>query len=318
MAVEGKRNILFKIRDERNWPQHFAIRKNGQGTRCQISVDIGNLGAAHAANEHFLAGANNTGSESNSITDAVVLNDCHVLRYLIENCRTTDDVIPALERLIKLKALGGAGLNRGMIFLFMDREKGLSLECSSEDYSATLLDKGIYSVSNHYLTDKAKSWERKNPSRNTVIRKERITHLLEKYRDELSLPQILGFSRDRKSIPHSLCNDDRKHFWMTISVAVHVIDRECPGKSFQLYCCGNTGDSVYLPISLGGTGNHVALLSGEFYDHADTLYRKRGCSGLPAATRNAFEREAVRQAETGDFSGGLVEKAMEIIKAAGG
>ncbi|MFA6715856.1 MAG: C45 family autoproteolytic acyltransferase/hydrolase [Victivallaceae bacterium] len=314
MRIGDRENLLFKIRDERNWTQHFVIKKNGNAMRFQAGTDIGNLGVAYFFNENCIAGANNTGSESKDISDEPRLSDCHILRLFAEQCKSVDDAPVLLEKLLKAKAVGGAGRDRGIIFLLVDKEKGMLLECTSEDYALRVIDNGILSVSNHYLTRKAQSWKLKKPRRNTVLRKKRIDELLDTCADNPTLKDIMRFSRDRKHLPHALCNDDGKHFWMTLSAAAQVINRQEPGNSRQLFCCGNTRNSFYLPFSVRENNNFLPLVSGDFYETADKLYKKFACGDHLLREQRKFEREIIKSMAQNRFPEKLEQTAFNILK----
>lgn len=318
MHIGTRENLLLKIRDERNWTQHFVIKKNGNAMRFQSGTDIGNFGVAHFFNENCVAGANNTGSESKDISDEPRLSDCHILRLFAEQCTSVDDAPALLEKLLRAKAVGGAGRGRGMIFLLSDKERGMLLECTSENYALRVIENGILSVSNHYLTRKAQSWELKKPSKNTVLRKKRIDELLNTCADNLTLKDIMRFSRDRKYLPHALCNDDGKHFWMTISAAVQVINRQEPGASRQLFCCGNTRNSFYLPFSLRERVNFVPLVNGDFYEAADKSYKKFACGSHLSREQRSLEYKIIDSMAQNRFHEEFEQTAFDILKSASG
>jgi hypothetical protein len=293
IRIGKKENWLFKIRDERNHIQQFGIRQNGKLLRLQYGVDIGNLGVAHSFNSAAVAGANDTGSRTKLVGESVSLNDCHVLRWLSERACNVGEVPGLFEKLLATGFVGGAGKERGMILLFADPERGLVLESAGENFATRFIEKGTYVVSNHFLLPEAKKWQSAAPDINTTKRKTRMEELLKKAGASLSPLDVFAISRDRKHAPHSLCNDDLKHFWMTISTQLAIINRASPEESVNFVCCGNTRQSVFLPVPLARIANDPRALGGDFYARADRLYRRDGCAGGLAKTQKSFEREAM-------------------------
>lgn len=274
IAIGRNENQLFKIRDERNHVQGFFTQRLPNGRWMQIGHDLGNLGAPHFFTSGALAGANNTGSKTKLVSDAPLLNDCHILRFLGERATTVRQIPPLMEYLLDRKVANGASAERGAIFLFADPEGGLLLESQAFDYATRFVDRGILVAANHYLTGKAQSWASQPPNKNTLLRYQRMTELLRCCHHPPRPAEVFALSRDRKNLPHSLCNDDRVHFWMTISAQLQVINRRQPHQSVNYVCCGNTRHSLYLPMPLTFTESYGPLVSGAFYEQADRLYRK--------------------------------------------
>lgn len=286
---------LLKIRDERNHVQAFYIKAQKELLRYQAGHDIGNLGLAHFFNSAGVAGANNTGSPTTEITGRPVLNDCHLMRYFAERARCVRDIPLLLERLLERKIVGGAAHDRGSIFIFADQSQGLILECHSGDYSATFIKSGLAVVSNHFISRKACAWESTPPDRNTMLRKRRMEELLDQYRNKPTPLQVFAITRDRKNNPHALCNGDGRHFWMTVSAQLQVINRQQPENSLNYACCGNTRNSVYLPVPLADKESFLPLAGGAFYRSSDRLYKEHRCSGYLDRIQNKFERKTAGQ-----------------------
>ena len=296
ISIGEDKNYLFKIRDERNNVQCFRIVRMS-GRNLQFGHDIGNMGTAHFFSSSPLAGANNTGSKTELVTDEPVLNDCHILRYLGENSNSLEEVLINLEKLFAAKMVGGAGKNRGSIFLFVDKESGIVIECTSEDYSVQRVTKGTVIISNNFITPKAVAWESAPPSENSLTRRKRLTELMSKKNGVFGVEDVFAFSRDRENVPDSLCNDDLVHFWMTISAQLQIIDREDPEKSLNYACCGNTRHSVYLPFGTKADKNFIPLLDGSFYERTNFAYRKLLCADRMGDAQEAFERIMVENPE---------------------
>lgn len=305
VAVNEKQNMLFKIRDERDWVQFFRVQPSATGF-CQISVDVGNLGAAHIVNSRGLAGGNNTGGHCYTVSDRVGLNDCHLLRYFSESCNDFRAIEQGCASLLDAGVVGGASIGRGMIFLFVDTSGGMILECSSDDYCVHYVNDGVYTATNHFQLDGSSGWGTMPVEKNSRIRKKRIQELVERSRQNPGINDVFRMSRDRKSLPHSLCNDNSKHFWTTVSSALHVIDRSSNKQSCQFYCCGNTRDSVMMPISLVERHSNIHLLSGGFY--TATLKAK-----LSASVRRDYERAMIDSVVNIIPDHKWVDRACEIV-----
>ena len=297
LSVGKEHNLLFKIRDERNFVQTFFVRDLPGCERVQVGHDIGNLGIGHFMNSRGLAGANDTGSRTNLVNDAVRFNDCHVLRYFAEHARSTADIPRLYERLVESGCAGGAGLKRGAIYIMVDPDQGLILEAVPTDSVATYLSKGVRAVSNHFLTPKGRKWMSLAPDKNTLLRKKRMEELLARCNNQPTPMDVFKFSRDRKYLPHALCNDDLGHHWMTLSAQLQMIDRRHPKKSVNFACCGNTRHSLFLPIPLSMTESYVPLASGAFFRVTDKLYRQNPCSTNLQTLQRKFESRVMDEEE---------------------
>jgi len=291
IAIGDGENRLFKIRDERNRVQSFHTQTTDAYPTVQIGRDVGNIGCAHFLNQHGVAGANNTGSHTDRVSARPTLNDCHTLRYFAENATCVDDVPRLYRQLIEAGVAGGAGKVRGAIYVLADPRRGLILECVEDDCVATFVDEEVHVVSNHFLSPEAQRWWTRLPNLNTSRRKQRMEELLRRCGAFGAPERIFAVSRDRKHHPHSLCNDDSVHFWMTISAQLHIIDRSNPAASTACVCCGNTRHSLYVPVPITETASFLPLLDGRFYQAADTLYRKVRCSRHFSAVQRKFEHE---------------------------
>lgn len=296
ISIGRKHNMLFKIRDERNYVQTFYTRVSGN-FHYQSGHDIGNMGVAHFFSSRGIAGANNTGSVTEDITEKPVLSDCHILRYFAENTSSVEDIPILIEKLITKGIAGGAGKRRGSIFLLADKEKGIILECTSKDFTYKFIDKGLLTVSNHFTLPKARKWECEAPNSNTLLRKKRIDELLDGVPNENDLMNIFALSRDRKYAPHSLCNNDLKHFWMTISAQVQLIDKKNPENSVNYACCGNTRHSFFLPFSIGKTESFAPILDGKYYSASDLLYKRFACRSHLKRVQKKIESKTISESE---------------------
>ncbi|MHC5053953.1 MAG: C45 family autoproteolytic acyltransferase/hydrolase [Planctomycetota bacterium] len=310
VRVEAGRCILFKIRDYRPCVQVFHVNAGDGRPRLQISTEVGGLGAAHVMSEHALAGACNTGSASAHVTDAPRLNDCHMLRWICERARSAADVPRLAAELIESGSAGGAGGDRGSILLFAAPDGGGVLETVHDDLVWTEISKSTLVASNHFVSERARSWEsHPPPDENTLVRKRRMEELLGAS-DTLDAARVFEVARDRETAPHALCNYDLKHPWMTVSAALHLIDRADPSRSEARLCCGNTRHSFFLPVPVGEARSFAPLAGGEFYGLADARRRAHGPSDLFAPERKRIERDGVSFEQA-------TREAYEVLKRSG-
>jgi len=308
---EPSRNILFKIRDEKNFPQSFLVLHSRGFYSSQAGRDIGNAGFAHFFNEKALAGANNTGSHTSHPTERPLFNDCHVMRYVSERAGSVREIPGLIENLIEKKAMGGANGERGAIFLFADPVEGLLVECDSRDYTARFISKGKYAVTNHYTTAKARKWESLPPGNNTLTRRKRLRDLLSKSGGILSPERVCEISRDTKNHPDSLCKRAGSAFFTTVSVQCQFIDRKNISGSINLVSCGNPLTSVFLPLALPFERTFVPALSGDYYMASEAAGLTGDEAGTSRVRHPGWEISAFDR--TGE-AGALWEEAYLMLK----
>ncbi len=291
LSIGKERNLLFKIRDTRRQVQSFHTQAATGKPRTQYGRAIGSLGVGHFLNQHGLAGACNTGGHTRRVGKRPTFDDCHTLRYFAEHAASVEDIPPLYERLMALGVVGGAGENRGAIYLFADSVRGLMLECVEDDCVATFFDQSTHVVSNHFLTSKAQRWGSRPPNINSLRRLERMESMLEDTVSSLPSPEeVFRMSRDRKHAPHCLCNDDGRHFWMTVSAHLQTIPRGRPEQAVTYACCGNTRHSVYLPVPIAVEYTFLPHLDGTLFNLADRLYETQRCSDHLRTEQLRFER----------------------------
>ncbi|MHC4873613.1 MAG: C45 family autoproteolytic acyltransferase/hydrolase, partial [Planctomycetota bacterium] len=303
MKISKKKNILLKIRDERNFTQSFMVKAHQKEKFIQAGTNIGNIGYAHFLKYTGFACGNNTGSKTSHTSDETRLSDCHLMRYFAENADSIENIPALYEKLLKYKAPGGAGKGRGAIFIFVDKTGGAILETVEDDYTIQYVKSGTRVIANHFLSKKAKSWESEPSGKNTLLRYDRMSELLKRVGSDLSVQDVFAITRDRKNIPHALCNDDSKHFWMTISAQLQEIDCLNIQNSKNYICCGNTRHSFYLNAPITLDENYKPLLNGDYYKAADKCYQKYHCSANLRANQNSFEKDI----ESADFKKSCID-----------
>ena len=293
LSIGPRENRLLKIRDERHNVQCFTIVGTPRRTRYHAGRDIGNLGVAHAFNQWALAAACDTGSATDRVSDEPRFNDCHLMRIVAEKARSVDEIPALFERLIDADVVGGAGPGRGAILLFVDPNRGLLLECESRDFAVKFVEHGAHAVSNHFLIPKAARWASSPPARNTLVRQARMAELVKRAGRSPDLLDVFAISRDRKTRPNTLCNVAWQRDGHTVSAQVQAVDRADPSRSVNYVCCGNTRNSVYVPVPIGETSTFVPLLNGRFYAATDALLRVHGSRPHLRSAQRRFERRIV-------------------------
>jgi hypothetical protein len=206
-TVSGE-TLFHKNREERDEVQCVYIKDINGKFRFVGGGDIGNLGTAHLQTENLWAGANNTGSDvpPEEYVDCA-LSDAHALRYFAENCRTLDDIIPAVEHLISNQWLGGGGYNKGSIFLFADAERGLVVEATSRRSACEWFDGDAQAVrTNHFVLPALHEYSLP-PHPGSVQRLERATELWESQHGLAGLSLAREIGRDRENAPHAICRN---------------------------------------------------------------------------------------------------------------
>ncbi len=287
---------LLKIRDERNLVQAFMIKDGRDTPAYQLGHDIGNIGIAHFFNQYCVAGATNTGSPSQDVEDKPALNDCHIMRFFAENAKRVADIPALYEELLHKKAVCGTNHERGSIFSGADPEKAILMETNMKTYSVEYpQENSVRVIANHFVTSEAVKWALRPPAQNSMRRFERMVSLLDQTGGNPSPEAVFKLTRDRKNIPNALCNDDRHHFWMSISAQLQVIERNAPEKSVNYICCGNPRHSLYLPVPIREKKNFIPLLNGDFYRKTDEFYSKSHCGKEFRTIQNRFEKKMMQR-----------------------
>jgi len=323
MAIGGAsatgESLLHKNRDERDWLQNVHIKQVEGTHRYLAGVDVGNVGIAQFVNEHGLCGANNTGSYipvRESIADG--LGDCLVMRLVAERARCCEDALQLIEELIDREVCGGAGPNLGTIYLFADRNRGLIIENTSRHLAYEWIDDGLGIRSNHFVLPEARAWMAREPNANTALRYERACELIRPHEGRATSELFARVSRDYSAGPDSICNDNREHFWMTLSGFTHTIRREQTDSLTVTWICnGHAHNACYFPMHLGVRENAADLVSGEHSATSFAAYGEQGSGDHLVVQQDAFEagtrvqvvaveREARELLRDGDVEGARV------------
>ena len=209
-ATVAGETLLHKNREERDEVQCAYIKGVTQKYRFVGGGDIGNLGTAHLHTENFWAGANNTGSDvlPDEYQDCA-LSDSHALRWLGENCRTLDDIVPALENLIAHEYLSGGGHEKGSIWMFADAARGLVVEATSRHMAHQWFEGDAQVVRTNHFVFPALHEYSCAPHPGSVTRLERATEMWESQHGLAGLSLCGEIARDRRNAPHAICRNAR-------------------------------------------------------------------------------------------------------------
>jgi len=261
--------LLHKNRESRDELQNIYIKHIDGFRRFVGSGDLGNLGTAHLHSEELFAGANNTGSplvENQCQENA--LNDCHVLRYIGENCGGLDEVVPCLEELQSRNLLGGGGYGLGMILILADAGRGLIIEATSRQLHHQWFDEeGVTVRANHFEFPEMQSYcSGVLPGSET--RAARARELLEPLDGLMDISTCGEISRDRENAPHAICRNPSDGLGtVTVSTATATIsahdERRCQ-THFR------NGHPAYCPPVILSPGDIVSdsdLASGAHCEH---------------------------------------------------
>ena len=287
-------SLLHKNRDERDWRQNVHVKQLEGTYRYLAGVDIGNIGIAQFVNKHGLCGANNTGSHiPESETNPNGLGDCLVTRLLAEQAQSCADALELLEDLIARGLCGGAGPDRGTIYLFADRDRGLIVENTSRHLDHQWIDDGLGIRSNHFVLPEAQTWIARAPDANTLRRYQRACQLIQPRQGEATSELFAQVSRDHSAGPDSICSDNSGHFWMTLSAFTHAIRREHTDTLTVTWVCnGHTRNACYFPMHLAVTDNAADLVSGEHNAASWRAYEEHGCGDHLSTRQGQFESAA--------------------------
>jgi len=320
-ASKTGETVLHKNRDERDWVQTVHVKQIAGANRYLGGVDVGNVGLAQFVNEHGLCGANNTGShiKADESIDGK-LNDCLMTRLIAEKARSCEDALGIVEDLIGRGLCSGAGTNRGIIFLFADRDRGLIVECTSKHTAHEWIDDGLGVRSNHFLCPEAQDWISQPVKDNSRRRYERACELVLPHEGQITSELFAQVSRDHTAGPDSICTDNHEHFWMTVSGFTHTIRRAHTDLlSVTWICNGNTRNACYFPVHLGVLDNSPDLVSGAHNEASRALYEQHGCGEHLAVAQDELEsaaRERVTETEqlaTQSLAAGRTEETRDLL-----
>ena len=274
-------NILHKNRDELPHLQSFFLKEINGCFRYLAGGTIGDLGISHFLNEKGLAGANNSGSRIKlKEINGVGLSDCHIMRLVAEKASSCEEALKLVKRIITQGFCGQAGGGRGMIFLFVDKDKGLIVENTSYHLTYQWIKKGKEVRANDFILPGAKRWIlRENPAsrslKSSQTRYKRGKELLEK-EGKISSSFLRKVSRDPKNYPFSICNDNQEQPTMTLSAFTHLIRKKATDLlSLSWVCNGSPFSSFYFPYYVGGLSSLKAHLDGQFNQTVYKIFKKK-------------------------------------------
>lgn len=261
--------LLHKNRESRDELQNIYIKHIDGFRRFVGSGDLGNLGTAHLHSEELFAGANNTGSPliENQYQENA-LNDCHVLRYIGENCADLNEVVPCLEELQSRHLIGGGGFGLGMILVLADAERGLIVEATSRNlHHRWFDDEGITVRANHFEFPEMQTYcSSVLPGSET--RAKRARELLEPLDGLMDISTCGEISRDRENAPNAICrNPSDRLGTVTVSTATATISAHDERRCQIHFRNGHPGYCPPVILSPGDIVSDSDLASGAHCEH---------------------------------------------------
>lgn len=261
-----KDNILHKNRDQLPMPQYFFVKQTDGCYKHIAAGSIGDLGIATFLNEKGLAGANNSGSITRKEEiSAGGLSDCHVMRTIAEKAASCEEALKIIQNFISERVCGSAGNDRGMIFLFADRGKGLIIENTSKSLVFEFVDRGMFLRTNDYRLPGAKDWIDDSRGEIPPVQSSRLRYLRaeELLRGrEADIPLLMQVSRDTENYPFSINNDAQSQPTMTLSSFIHVVRKEMTELfSLSWVCNGNPSHVCFFPFYAGSAASPYKLAS---------------------------------------------------------
>ena len=292
-ASKSGESLLHKNRDERNFHQNVYVKKVADSYRYIAGGDIGNIGIAHFLNEKGLAGANNTGSKLKTRINNIGLSDCHIMRLFAEKASSCQDALRIIEEIIKRGFCGTAGKERGMIFLLVDKGEGLIIENTCTDFSYQWITDGVAVRSNHFLLPKMCRYTKEGPDKNSLTRYKCASKLVCSNYSKITPENLQDISRNHTAGSDSICNDNKTHFWMTLSAFTNVIRKRYTDiLSLSWICNGHPHNCFYFPFHVGTKGNLVSLVNGEANGISLRLYQNKGCGYHLQKKQKRVEKES--------------------------
>lgn len=270
---ETKEKVFMKIRDEKPFPQYIGKKHNNEKTPYFFSGSVGHSGISFFFKESGFVGINNTGSflrKEEINTDG--FNDCEIMKIIVENCDTPEEGIELIKRLQKEKLVGITGKNRGMIFLFGNREKVFLVECTS--YSMNFKEvKDKIGFTNDFLIEDSENWIENIETQGSISsrkRKARIDEILKKERIDRNY--LCKVSRDKENYPYSIARDTSIMPVRTISSFIACLNN----LPVVWVCLGHPWVSPYFPFYINGGQILYSLVSGDVSVLLNTLFNKKG------------------------------------------
>ncbi len=196
-------SILHKNRDYDISVQSVYLKKLPSSLKYLGSIEVGgNLGVAYFLNDAGLAGASNSGSPIREAKENNVgFNEHLTMRLLAENARSCEDVLNLFQKLYK-RGLVAITNNRGSIYLFVDRDRGLVIEATDKMVEHQWVEDAFLVRSNHFLLGKLAD----SGDESSEHRLAQATQLIKASEGEIIASLFNKVSRDTDNYPKSICN----------------------------------------------------------------------------------------------------------------
>ncbi|MCM8819154.1 MAG: carcinine hydrolase/isopenicillin-N N-acyltransferase family protein, partial [Candidatus Omnitrophica bacterium] len=222
---------------------------------------ISDIGYGFFIKENGFLGINNTGSFlKDEFLNQYGFDDCDIMRIVAESCNEAEESLELIKKMQKEKLIGYTGKKRGMIFLFVDKEKAILVELNSYEFVYKIIEDKLVFTNDFILPD-SKKWiknEETEGTKSSKIRKKRIEEILNENK-EINIENLREISRDKKYYPYSICRDTSLMQVRTVSAFISIFSNN----PVLYICLGQPYVSPYFPFSILGNKILDKFVTGE-------------------------------------------------------
>ncbi|MCM8804983.1 MAG: C45 family peptidase [Candidatus Omnitrophica bacterium] len=265
--------ICLKIRDQFPLPQYICKKQNEDKTPYFFSGSISDIGYGFFIKENGFVGINNTGSFlKEEFVNEYGIDDCDVMRVVAEYCNKIEEAIEIIKRLQGDKIIGYTGKRRGMIFLFVEKEKPFYIEMNSFNLNIKKIE-DVWSFTNDFLLRKSQDWiknEQTEGTKSSKIRKKRIDEILNENK-KFDLKNLIEISRDKKYYPYSICRDTKLMPVRTVSAFIAILNED----PIVWVCLGQPYISPFFQFFVKGNKIIENFVSGDISIKIDMIFEKK-------------------------------------------
>lgn len=295
-------NLVHKNRDARQVPQAPVIRHVSGRHRVLGSSDVGDLGLCHALNAEGLAGKTNTGDPVDKSLRWTISNT-EILRLVAETCATCDEALDAM-RYYSDRGLISNG-NRGCIWLFADRRRGLIVEEAPYKFAWRFVDDDVDARQNEFKLPEISG------DREESFRYRLALDTVGELRGKVAVEDLNGLARSTENHPTSICHD------ATNSTTTSVLPFDASQPAYWEMTCGHPNNTFFIPMSPSAKGVPRVLADGTMWRMARRLHEANPVGPYPRLNFESVEdRFRGRQMEACGqeaLTAALLENVQEVV-----
>lgn len=268
--IEEKLPVAMKIRDELPFPQYICKKHVNDQVGYLFSGSVSSIGYSFFVKENGFVGINNTGGFlKEEFVNEYGFDDCDIMRIIAESSNSVEETIEIIRKMQTDKMVGHTSRNRGMIFLFVDREKATLVEISSFDIRFKDIPDKV-GFTNDFLLPESQEWvDNTKIDKSSVVRKQRLGELLQK--GNINLRYLINVSRDKKNYPYSILRDTSLMPVRTISAFIVFLSEE-PVVWINV---GNPYISPFFPFFLKGKMVLDKFISGDISIRLNSVFDQK-------------------------------------------